>query len=206
MPDAKYAELRAQVVALVTDVYDRAAQIDETADAVLDLIPTHRADALATRVCRMVAELPDRNSPAEWPEAMLVTHEELRSIVLGALNDDQPTPQPAAQQGEQLVRYCPGCGSIGAVESKYRDCCPDGNEARHIPQALAEKCRDTFRIAIGNLTAAHPSTPAAKANTALHQIIAGVEAALDAAGAPAGTLVERIGALGEALAEIGGAA
>ena len=100
MTDEKYAELRAQVVALVTDVYDRAAQIDETADAVLDLIPTHRADAIATRVCHMVAELPDRNSPAEWPEAMLVTHEELRSIVLGALNDDQPAPQPAAQQGD----------------------------------------------------------------------------------------------------------
>lgn len=82
MPDTKYAELRAQVVALVADVYDRAAQIDETADAVLDLILTHRADAIATRVCRMVAELPDRNSPAEWPEAMLVTHEELRSILL----------------------------------------------------------------------------------------------------------------------------
>ena len=31
----------------------------------------------------------------------------------------------------------------------------------------------------------------------LHKIIAGVEAALDAAGAPAGKLVERIGALGE---------
>ncbi len=107
----------------------------------------------------------------------------------------QRAPQPAAQQGEPLVRYCPGCGSIGPVEAKYRDCCPDGNEARLIPQALAEKCRDTFRIAIGNLTAAHPSTPAAKANTALHKIIAGVEAALDAAGAPAGTLVERIGAL-----------
>ena len=31
---------------------------------------------------------------------MLVTHEELHAIVLGALNDDQPAPQPAAQQGE----------------------------------------------------------------------------------------------------------
>lgn len=49
---------------------------------------------------------------------------------------------------EPLVRYCPGCGSIGAVETKYRDCCPDGNEARMIPQALAEKCRATFRLAI----------------------------------------------------------
>jgi len=49
---------------------------------------------------------------------------------------------------EPLVRYCPGCGSIGPVEAQYRDCCPDGDEARLIPQALAEKCRDTFQVAI----------------------------------------------------------
>ncbi|MGE8688581.1 MAG: hypothetical protein ACN6PJ_15665 [Achromobacter sp.] len=54
-------------------------------------------------------------------------------------------PQASA---EQLVRYCPGCGSIGPVEEKYRDCCPDGDEARMIPAALAEKCRDTFNIAV----------------------------------------------------------
>ncbi len=36
----------------------------------------------------------------------------------------------------------------------------------------------------------------------LHKIIASVEAALDAAGAPAGTLVERIGALGEDAARL----
>ena len=38
---------------------------------------------------------------------------------------------------------------------------------------------------------------AAIGEATLHKIIASVEAALDAAGAPAGTLVERIGALGE---------
>lgn len=32
-------------------------------------------------VLRDVAELPDRNSPAEWPEAMLVTAQELRQIL-----------------------------------------------------------------------------------------------------------------------------
>lgn len=43
-----------------------------------------REDA-AAEICRAVAELPDRNSPEDWPEAMLVTHEELRNIVLDAL-------------------------------------------------------------------------------------------------------------------------
>ncbi|MFT4243522.1 MAG: hypothetical protein QM569_14715 [Acidovorax sp.] len=89
--------------------------------------------------------------------------------VLDELPDDKPGYAPApygkAQwalrrllisadlPSEPLVRYCPGCGSVGVVESKYRDCCPDGGEARMIPQPLAEKCQDTFQIAIGNLGA-----------------------------------------------------
>ncbi len=59
-------------------------------------------------------------------------------------------PQASA---EALVRYCPGCGSVGPIEGEYRDCCPDGNEARMIPAALAEKCRDTFKIAVRTLLA-----------------------------------------------------
>ena len=33
-------------------------------------------------VLRDVAELPDRNSPEDWPEAMLVTGAELRQIIV----------------------------------------------------------------------------------------------------------------------------
>ena len=33
-------------------------------------------------VLRDVAELPDRNSPEDWPEAMLVTGAELRQIII----------------------------------------------------------------------------------------------------------------------------
>lgn len=64
------------------------------------------------------------------------------------------TPLAPAAVAEPLVRYCPGCGSVGHVDSKYRDCCPDGNEARMIPQALAQKCHDTFRLAVEGATAA----------------------------------------------------
>lgn len=32
-------------------------------------------------VIKRIAELPDRTSPEDWPEAMLVTAEELRSIL-----------------------------------------------------------------------------------------------------------------------------
>lgn len=50
---------------------------------------------------------------------------------------------------EPLTRYCPGCGSIGPVPESFRDCCPDGNQARMIPEPLARKCRDTFKLAVG---------------------------------------------------------
>ena len=69
----------------------------------------------------------------------------------------------AQKPAEQLVRYCPGCGSIGPVEAKYRDCCPDGNEARQIPLALAEKCRATFKMAIELMIEAKQTTPEARA-------------------------------------------
>jgi hypothetical protein len=42
-----------------------------------------RADLVA-RIIKRVAELPNRSSPDDWPEAMLVTGDELASI----LNDE----------------------------------------------------------------------------------------------------------------------
>jgi hypothetical protein len=36
------------------------------------------------QIVRAVAELPDRNSPEDWPEAMLVTADELRQILVDA--------------------------------------------------------------------------------------------------------------------------
>jgi len=69
-----------------------------------------------------------------------------------AANWNRRAAQPAAPT-EELVRYCPGCGSVGPVGAEYRDCCPDGSEARHIPKALAEKCHETFKLAIKQLAA-----------------------------------------------------
>lgn len=59
----------------------------------------------------------------------------------------------AQEQAEQepLVRFCPGCGSIGEVDSKYRDCCPDGIKARLVPSRFAEECQGLFNLAIGNV-------------------------------------------------------
>lgn len=68
-------------------------------------------------------------------------------MLLGACN------AASKASAEELVRYCPGCGSVGPVEGEYRDCCPDGDEARMIPIALAKKCRDTFSVAVQGLLA-----------------------------------------------------
>ncbi|KAF1021854.1 MAG: hypothetical protein GAK30_01543 [Paracidovorax wautersii] len=61
---------------------------------------------------------------------------------------------PKGDGGGPLVRYCPGCGSIGTVDAKYRDCCPDGAEARMVPKAFAQQCHDTFHLAIDGVLAA----------------------------------------------------
>jgi len=53
------------------------------------------AERIAVDVCRAVAELPDRNSPEDWPAAMLVTHEELSDILRAAL-----ATAPASDKGD----------------------------------------------------------------------------------------------------------
>lgn len=47
-----------------------------------------------------------------------------------------------------MLRFCPGCGSVGQVPDTYMDCCPDGTDARLIPASLANKCRDLFQMAL----------------------------------------------------------
>lgn len=61
---------------------------------------------------------------------------------------------------EELARFCPACGSVGDVGPAYRDCCPDGNEARLIPKRLAEKCHELFKVALSTMRAATPASPA----------------------------------------------
>ena len=70
--------------------------------------------------------------------------------------------QPAATVAppEPMARFCPGCGSVGDLpKGKYRDCCPDGESARVIPEALANRCHDLFVLALTNATAVQPVQP-----------------------------------------------
>ena len=71
-----------------------------------------------------------------------------------------PVAAQAAQvaPAEELARFCPACGHVGDVGSAFRDCCPDGNEARRIPKRLANKCSELFKAALSTML-----TPAAPA-------------------------------------------
>lgn len=90
----------------------------------------------------------------DWPDEPDLGHTLLEDPVPGARNRALVIRDAAPQAStEPLARYCPGCGSVGPVGDEYRDCCPDGNQARMIPARLAEKCRDTFRLAIQALLA-----------------------------------------------------
>lgn len=51
-------------------------------------------EALVQKIVRDVAELPDRTSPEDWPEAMLVTGDELAGIIRKALAQAQPVAVP----------------------------------------------------------------------------------------------------------------
>jgi len=45
---------------------------------------------------------------------------------------------------EELIRFCPECGSIGEIDKKYHKCCPDGNSARMVPKKFAEKMKSVW--------------------------------------------------------------
>lgn len=46
------------------------------------------AEEIAALIVREVAELPDRTSPDDWPEAMIVTADELNEIVRAILESN----------------------------------------------------------------------------------------------------------------------
>ena len=70
---------------------------------------------LAAQICQEVAELPDRNSHEDWPEAMLVTHDELRAIVLAALESPERVQVEAV-----LVPLSEGGGGLKILRNYVR--------------------------------------------------------------------------------------
>lgn len=81
---------------------------------------------LANLITRDVAEIPDRNSPEDWPEAMIVTDAELRGIVqervadaLTALLRERDALRACVEAADVLRSYFAGqfVGSSEQVDS-----------------------------------------------------------------------------------------
>lgn len=79
---------------------------------------TTQAASIADRICRSVAELPDRNSPEGWPEAMIVTHDELNSIVTEALALSHAPAASFQSRVQPWMRACFGDVIAGDREER----------------------------------------------------------------------------------------
>lgn len=81
----------------------------DEAQALLPVTP-ELFERIATTICQTVAEIPDRSSPDDWPEAMLVTADELQLIVMIALESEaerisHPLPGDTLRAIELLREY-----------------------------------------------------------------------------------------------------
>ena len=90
---------------------------------------------------------------AEEGEPSKVAREKLIEYIHAHFAAPVAQSTAGAAKGQKVVRYCPGCGSVGPVESKYRDCCPDGNVAFDVPEEFAKQCHGTFSLALRTLAA-----------------------------------------------------
>lgn len=58
------------------------------------------AARVAAEIVQAVAELPDRSSPPDWPEAMLVTASELTAIIMDVWPAVRTRPEPCDTSGD----------------------------------------------------------------------------------------------------------
>jgi hypothetical protein len=100
-----------------------------------------------------IAELPDRTSPEDWPEAMLVTADELRDILEDTF---VPVAQPAAQTAvpetyEDLLDKWEAvdaeCGEVpsGGIVTYHADAFNEGFHLSAAPQPVAAQDYETQR-------------------------------------------------------------
>lgn len=94
--------------------------------------PQAPASDLADRIVLRVAELPDRTSPDDWPEAMLVTADELRAIV----SEEAPAAGADLRQRLHELAMNVQCDPNKRQPEKCWTCYGNGHrDARH---AIAE--------------------------------------------------------------------
>lgn len=116
--------------------------------------PTHQQEPSAERVEAVAQRLIAYSYGPTADDDERAECRKLASEVLAAAD---------AANSEPMTRFCPGCGSVGDVPDKFRDCCPDGSHARMIPASLAQRCHDLFKLALDGAAADAATPQAAKA-------------------------------------------
>lgn len=136
----------------------------EILEAVAALRPTEPTPPTDTEwvreVVERVAELPDRTSPDDWPEAMLVTGDELEGIIADVLASRvPPTPEQGRVElvawGRKLDDYPIATSFLQHTEQAARDAIAHlpwpGNESTPIALYTIEKQPPrTERIDLGD--------------------------------------------------------
>ncbi|MGB6096405.1 MAG: hypothetical protein WBF95_08920 [Comamonas thiooxydans] len=107
------------------------------------------ADAIATAICQRVAELGDRSSPGDWPEAMLVTGDELHLIAREAVIEAQETSAAAAPVVQTHAEAAAALG-INSALTRIRA----GNHAEAI-----KPLEHALRVLAATPAAAAPASP-----------------------------------------------
>ncbi len=111
-----------------------------------------RARELADKMVLDVCELPDRTSPEDWPEAMLVTSEELHAMVMDrvlafAAEARRDALGEAAQVADRQLEIIDVSQSLAAVVTDaIRALIPSAERGADATVALAE-CRYILRYA-----------------------------------------------------------
>lgn len=84
------------------------------------IIPPWARRYTIDRIIGAVVELPDRTSPEDWPDAMLVTADELRAIVAAEIDamlvsskDEAPPPPVKCRFCKDDGTACARCGAEG---------------------------------------------------------------------------------------------
>lgn len=110
-----------------------------------------QGDDWITDVLRAVAELPDRNSPADQPEMMLVSADELRDILSENASARASLPTSGVPRHVEC-RECADCGHAGINDDGPNAACNTCGWSG--PSPKEDKCPECHRI--GTMTSACP--------------------------------------------------
>lgn len=109
-------------------------------------------------IIRDVAELPDRNSPEGWPEAMIVTGDELRKIVSRHLADALAAADAEVERLREECAKAEKLWKTAAIDAERARTTLGGmeNAARILDASAtrAEAARNALRAALARIIAA----------------------------------------------------